>query len=184
MASSVALAACTACGGPVGDKGGTMSTAIFAAGCFWGIEAAFRLVDGVVDTKVGYTGGTTANPTYEEVCSHRTGHAEAVQVTFDPAKVSYEALLAVFWASHDPTQHHRQGPDVGSQYRSAIFFHDETQKAAAEKSRDELAASGKWDKPIATEIVPASVFYPAEEYHQRYYEKQGIRHPACLRRFE
>jgi peptide-methionine (S)-S-oxide reductase len=159
-----------------------MATATFAAGCFWGVESAFRLVDGVVDTKVGYIGGTTVNPTYEEVCSHRTGHAEAVQVTFDPAKVGYEKLLAVFWSSHDPTQRNRQGPDVGSQYRSAIFYHDEAQKKAAEASRDELAASGTWDKPIATEIVPAPVFHPAEEYHQRYYEKQGISHPACLLR--
>lgn len=161
-----------------------MSTATFAAGCFWGIEAAFRRVDGVVDTRVGYTGGTTDNPTYEQVCTRRTGHAEAVEVTYDPAKVGYGDLLAVFWSVHDPTQRNRQGPDVGSQYRSAIFWHDEAQQAAAIASRDALAASGKWEKEIATEIVPAAVFHPAEEYHQRYYEKQGIRNPACLRRFE
>ncbi len=161
-----------------------MATATFAAGCFWGIEAAFRRVDGVVDTRGGYTGGTTDNPTYEQVCTRRTGHAEAVQVSYDPAKVGYDDLLAVFWSVHDPTQRNRQGPDVGSQYRSAIFFHDEAQRAAAIASRDALAASGKWEQEIATEIVPAAVFHPAEEYHQRYYEKQGIRNPACLRRFE
>lgn len=161
-----------------------MSTATFAAGCFWGIEAAFRRVDGVVDTRVGYTGGTTDNPTYEQVCTRRTGHAEAVEVTYDPAKVGYGDLLAVFWLVHDPTQRNRQGPDVGSQYRSAIFWHDEAQQSAAIASRDALAASGKWEKEIATEIVSAAVFHPAEEYHQRYYEKQGIRNPACLRRFE
>ena len=128
---------------------------------------------GVVDTKVGYTGGTTPNATYEQVCSGRTGHAEAVQVEFDPARISYDELLDVFWKLHDPTTLNRQGPDVGSQYRSAIFYHDEAQHAAAEASRDRLAASGVFRRPIVTQIVPEAPFYPAEEYHQRYLEKNG-----------
>jgi len=149
-------------------------TATFAAGCFWGVEAAFRAVPGVVDTQVGYTGGHTENPTYKDVCSDTTGHAEAVQVAFDPAKVAYEALLDVFWNTHNPTTPNRQGPDVGSQYRSAIFTHGPEQEAAAKASKERLAACGKWgEKPIVTEIVPAAAFWPAEEYHQRYLEKRG-----------
>ena len=149
-------------------------TATFAAGCFWGIEAAFRAVPGVVDTQVGYTGGHTENPTYEQVCTDTTGHAEAVQVTFDPAKVTYEQLLDVFWNTHNPTTPNRQGPDVGSQYRSAIFTHGPEQEAAARASKERLAASGKFGQtPIVTEIVPAPTFWPAEEYHQRYLEKRG-----------
>jgi peptide-methionine (S)-S-oxide reductase len=151
-----------------------MEKATFAAGCFWGVEAAFRQVKGVTATAVGYTGGQTENPTYEQVCSDRTGHAEAVEVAFDPAHVSYDELLNVFWANHDPTQVNRQGPDYGSQYRSAIFYHSPRQQAAATAARDRLAASGKLKHPIATQIVPADVFFRAEEYHQQYLEKRGM----------
>ncbi len=147
--------------------------ATFGAGCFWGIEAAFRRVPGVVDAVVGYSGGKTANPTYKDVCTDETGHAEVVQVTFDPAKLSYEKLLEAFWAMHDPTQVNRQGPDFGSQYRTAIFIHSPEQEAAAKKSKAALDASGKFRRPIATEITPAGTFYRAEEYHQRYLEKRG-----------
>jgi peptide-methionine (S)-S-oxide reductase len=147
--------------------------ATFGAGCFWGIEAAFRRVPGVVDAVVGYSGGEVANPTYKDVCTDETGHAEVVQVTFDPAKLSYEKLLDAFWAMHDPTQVNRQGPDSGSQYRTAIFFHSLEQEAAAKKSKAALAASGKFRRPIATEITQAGTFYRAEEYHQRYLEKRG-----------
>jgi peptide-methionine (S)-S-oxide reductase len=148
--------------------------ATFAAGCFWGVEAAFRQVPGVVDTAVGYTGGSLANPTYENVCTDRTGHAEAVEVTFDPSRVRYEDLLNVFWENHDPTQKNRQGPDVGTQYRSAIFFHDPAQRDAAIASRDRLEKSGRFRRPIVTEIVPAATFWRAEEYHQKYLEKRGL----------
>jgi peptide-methionine (S)-S-oxide reductase len=147
--------------------------ATFGAGCFWGVEAAFRRVPGVLDAAVGYTGGQTANPTYKDVCTDRTGHAEVVQVTFDPAQVSFEQLLDVFWQEHDPTQVNRQGPDFGKQYRSAIFFHSPEQEAIAKKSKAALEASGKFRRPIATEITPASTFYRGEEYHQRYLEKRG-----------
>ena len=152
-----------------------MEKATFAAGCFWGVEADFRDVEGVVKTTVGYTGGHFANPTYEDVCSDRTGHAEAVLVEFDPGIVSYKGLLEAFWSIHDPTTLNRQGPDVGSQYRSAVFYHNEAQKAAALASRDALAKSNKYKRPIATEISPADVFWPAEEYHQQYFEKRGLR---------
>ncbi len=147
--------------------------AIFAAGCFWGVEAAFQNLPGVVSTRVGYTGGTTKNPTYQLVCSGSTGHAEAVEIEFDPEKIAYEQLLQVFWECHDPTQKNRQGPDIGDQYRSAIFYRTPEQEAAARASLKALGASGKYRKPIATEIVPAGPFYPAEEYHQRYLEKRG-----------
>lgn len=149
----------------------TTETAIFAAGCFWGVEAAFRQVPGVSEVISGYTGGTTANPSYREVCSDRTGHAEAVQVTFDPAQVSFDKLLDVFWQIHDPTTVNRQGPDVGSQYRSAIFVSGEEQRELAKASlaREQQNHS----RPIATEIANATTFYPAEEYHQRYFEKNG-----------
>jgi peptide-methionine (S)-S-oxide reductase len=147
--------------------------ATFGAGCFWGIEAAFRKVPGVVDAAVGYSGGHTQNPTYRDVCTDTTGHAEVVQVTFDPVKVSYEQLLDVFWAVHDPTQMNRQGPDYGKQYRTAIFFHTAEQEAAAKKSKQVLEDSGKLRRPIATEITPAGTFWRAEEYHQRYLEKRG-----------
>lgn len=151
--------------------------ATFAAGCFWGVEDAFRQVKGVTSTAVGYEGGHTQNPTYKEVCSNTTGHAEAVEVDFDPSKVSYKELLAVFFQSHDPTQLNRQGPDYGTQYRSAIFFHDPKQEAEAREAVDTLGKSGIFKKPIVTQIVPATEFYRGEEYHQKYFEKQGIR--AC-----
>jgi peptide-methionine (S)-S-oxide reductase len=148
-------------------------TATFGAGCFWGIEAAFRRIPGVIDATVGYSGGHTVNPTYKDVCTDDTGHAEVVQVTFDPSQVSYEKLLDAFWQMHDPTQVNRQGPDFGSQYRTAIFFHSPEQKAAAEKSKAALQASAKFRKPVATEITAAGHFYRAEDYHQRYLEKRG-----------
>lgn len=157
------------------QRGTNLRTATVAAGCFWGVEAAFRQLDGVVSTVVGYTGGTTLNPSYEEVCTGTTGHAEAVQVRYDPAEISYEELLDVFWHIHDPTQLNRQGPDVGSQYRSAIFYHDQEQHRAAERSKRQLQQSGRLDGDVVTEIVPATPFYPAEEYHQRYHEKHGCR---------
>ncbi|MFO8133152.1 MAG: peptide-methionine (S)-S-oxide reductase MsrA [Thermoplasmatota archaeon] len=150
-----------------------MRAATFAAGCFWGVEAAFQELDGVVSTLVGYTGGATLNPSYREVCTGTTGHAEAVQVSYDPDVVSYQELLDAFWNMHDPTQHDRQGPDVGSQYRSAIFYHDEMQRRAAERSKRELQQSGRIKGEIVTEIAKAGPFYPAEEYHQRYLEKRG-----------
>jgi len=145
--------------------------ATFGAGCFWGIEAAFQQVPGVVETAVGYSGGHMANPTYKDVCTDQTGHAEVVQVSFDPSKVSYEQLLDTFWQIHDPTQLNRQGPDVGDQYRSAIFTHGSDQERAAIASRDREQA--KYRRPIVTQILPAARFWPAEEYHQRYFEKNG-----------
>ena len=148
--------------------------ATFGAGCFWGVEAAFQQVDGVLETAVGYAGGTTPNPTYRDVCTDETGHAEVVQVTFDPAKLSYERLLEVFWKVHDPTQVNRQGPDFGTQYRTAIFFHSPEQEMAAKESRAKLEASGRFRQPIATEITAASKFYRAEEYHQKYLQKKGV----------
>jgi len=150
-----------------------MEIATFGAGCFWGIEAAFRQVPGVTDAVVGYSGGHTANPTYKDVCTDGTGHAEVVQVTFDPEQLSYEKLLEAFWKIHDPTQLNRQGPDFGTQYRSAIFFHSPEQEAVARKSKEQAQASGRFRRPIVTEITPASAFYRAEEYHQRYLEKRG-----------
>lgn len=154
-----------------------MSTefATFGAGCFWGVEAAFREVEGVVATEVGYSGGAMQNPTYKDVCSDSTGHAEVVRVEFDPAKVSYEDLLEVFWANHDPTQVNRQGPDFGTQYRTAIFFHSPEQEQVAKASKEKLAKSGRFSRPIATEITKAAPFYRAEEYHQQYLEKRGLR---------
>jgi len=145
--------------------------ATFAAGCFWGVEAAFREIEGVVATRVGYTGGATSDPTYEQVCSDATGHAEAVQVWFDPEIVGYGELLDTFWSIHDPTTRNRQGWDFGSQYRSAIFFHDAEQEQLATASREERQDTTS--RPIVTEIVPASTFFDAEEYHQRYFEKHG-----------
>ena len=147
--------------------------ATFGAGCFWGIEAAFRRVPGVLDAVVGYSGGHTQNPSYQDVCTDTTGHAEVVQVTFDNEKLSYDQLLNVFWTIHDPTQVNRQGPDYGKQYRTAIFFHSPEQEAAAGKSKLTLEASGKLRRPVATEITPAGPFWRAEEYHQRYLEKRG-----------
>ena len=151
-----------------------MEKATFAAGCFWGVEAAFRQVKGVTATAVGYTGGSLPDPTYEDVCTDTTGHAEAVQVEYDPAQVSYGELLDVFWANHDPTTRNRQGPDVGSQYRSAVFFHTPEQQRAALASKEQLEKSGRFKRPIVTEITAASQFYRAEEYHQQYLEKRGL----------
>lgn len=151
-----------------------LETATFGAGCFWGVEVTFRQVPGVVDATVGYSGGTLVNPSYEAVCTGRTGHAETVQVTYDPTRVSYDTLLDVFWKNHNPTTLNRQGPDVGTQYRSAIFVHSEAQRAAAEASKARLERSGRFPRPIVTEISPASSFYRAEEYHQRYLERRGL----------
>ena len=148
--------------------------ATFAAGCFWGVEAAFRQIPGVLATAVGYIGGRTNNPTYEDVCTDETGHAEAVEVEYDPARVSYDQLLDLFWQEHDPTQLNRQGPDVGSQYRSAIFFHSPAQQTAALASKEALEKSGRHRRPIVTEILPAAEFYKAEDYHQQYLEKRGL----------
>lgn len=160
---------------------GRRERATFAAGCFWSPEAEFRRIEGVVDARVGYTGGHLETPTYRQVCSGRTGHAEAVEVTYDPERVSYERLLNAFWKMHDPTTRNRQGPDVGSQYRSAIFFHTPEQERAARNSRERLQATPEYrGREIVTEITPASTFWPAEEYHQRYYEKRGLA-PACGR---
>ena len=147
--------------------------ATFAAGCFWGVEELFRETTGVVSTVVGFTGGTTENPTYKQVCTGRTGHAEAVEVTFDPARVTYDQLLEVFWNGHNPTQVNRQGPDVGYQYRSAIFTHTPEQEKAARASKEKLEKSGRFKEPIATTIAPAGPFYRAEDYHQQYLEKRG-----------
>lgn len=153
-----------------------MEKATFAAGCFWGVEAAFRNVPGVISTRVGYTGGTTERPTYRDVCTDRTGHAEAVEITYDPARLSYDDLLKVFWESHDPTTLNRQGPDLGTQYRSAVFYHSPKQEAAARASKDQLARSGAYRRPIVTQIVQAAEFWEAEEYHQQYLEKKGLAH--------
>lgn len=155
-----------------------MVTATFAAGCFWGVEQRFSEVPGVLSTEVGYTGGTTAHPTYEQVCSHTTGHAEAVRLEYDPEQVTYEHLLEVFFAMHDPTTPDRQGPDVGSQYRSAVFFHSPEQERAARDAVARLGGEGRYADPIVTEIGPAPEFWRAEEYHQRYLERRGRR--GCL----
>lgn len=150
-----------------------MERATFAAGCFWGVEESFYELPGVTATRVGYTGGSLEHPTYQQVCSGSTGHAEAVEVTFDPARISYQQLLKVFWQSHDPTQFHRQGPDVGSQYRSAIFFHSDEQRNLAEQSREALDCSGRYQRSVVTEIVPAGPFWEAEAYHQKYLQKNA-----------
>lgn len=153
-----------------------MNKATFGAGCFWGVEATFRKLVGVRSAVVGYSGGSFENPTYEDVCSGKTGHAEVVQLEYDPPEVSYEDLLDVFWNCHDPTTVNRQGPDIGTQYRSAIFFHDADQESAAITSKQKLQSSGRYPSPIVTEITPAEAFYPAEDYHQRYLEKRGLSH--------
>lgn len=150
------------------------SKATFGAGCFWGVEAAFRQLPGVLSTSVGYLGGTMQNPTYRDVCSGRTGHAEVVQVTYDAERITYDDLLTVFWDNHNPTTLNRQGPDVGTQYRSAVFYHDDEQKSAAISSKDERDRSGRFGKPIVTEITPATQYYEAEDYHQQYLEKRGM----------
>ena len=150
-----------------------MEKATFAAGCFWGIETAYRRLEGVLDVAVGYEGGSTDNPSYQDVCTAQTGHAEVVEVDYDPEKVSYDELLDVFWKIHDPTTLNRQGPDIGTQYRSAIFFHNEDQKKKAELSKSSKQSEGKYPDGIVTEITPHETFYRAEEYHQRYFEKMG-----------
>jgi peptide-methionine (S)-S-oxide reductase len=156
----------------------TNEKAMFDAGCFWGVEATFRNIKGVTAATVGYAGGKTDNPTYEEVCSAETGHAEVVEVEFDPTQVNYNQLLEVFWANHDPTTLNRQGPDAGTQYRSVIFYYSPEQKAAAEQSKAAMDQSGRFRRPIVTQIEPAPKFYRAEEYHQRYLEKRGLSHCA------
>ena len=150
-----------------------MNKAIFAAGCFWGVEATFRKLEGVTSTSVGYIGGAVAKPTYQLVCTGQTGHAEAVEIEYDPAMVSYDKLLEVFWGNHDPTQLNRQGPDIGTQYRSGIFFHDAEQEAAALASKEAEQASGRQRGDIVTEITPAPEYWLAEDYHQQYFEKSG-----------
>jgi peptide-methionine (S)-S-oxide reductase len=150
-----------------------MATATFGAGCFWGVEEAFRRTQGVTETAVGYMGGHLENPSYQAVCTDRTGHAEVVQVQFDPSQINYESLLEIFWDLHDPTTLNRQGPDVGTQYRSAVFYHDPAQQAAAAGMKKQLQASGRIRRPIVTEITPASTFWRAEEYHQKYFQKNG-----------
>jgi len=152
----------------------SMEKATFGAGCFWGVEEAFRQVPGVTATAVGYLGGTLPNPTYRDVCSGSTGHAEVVEVEFDPERISYRQLLEIFWSNHDPTTLNRQGPDHGAQYRSAIFYHTPEQSRAAAESKAEMDRSGRFRRPIVTEITPASTFYRAEEYHQRYLEKRDL----------
>jgi peptide-methionine (S)-S-oxide reductase len=151
-----------------------MEKATFGAGCFWGVEATFRQIPGVTATAVGYMGGTLKSPTYKDVCTDRTGHAEVVEVEFEPAKVSYESLLQVFWENHDPTQLNRQGPDFGTQYRTVIFYHSPEQQAVATASKEERQRSGAYRRPIVTDIVPAAEFWRAEEYHQQYLEKRGM----------
>lgn len=150
------------------------ATATFGAGCFWGVEAAFRQLPGVIEAVSGYSGGTLENPTYQQVCSGTTGHAEVVQVTYDPGVLGYDALLDLFWRMHDPTQVNRQGPDVGTQYRSAIFYHTPEQAEQARRSKERLETSGAYNRPVATQIEPASAFFKAEDYHQRYFEKNGV----------
>lgn len=156
-----------------GEREMATETATFGAGCFWGVEEKFRCTPGVTDTEVGYAGGHTENPTYKEVCSHGTGHAEVVQLQYDPEQISYEELLKIFFEMHDPTQVNRQGPDVGDQYRSVIFYHTDEQKQAAEQMKSELDDSGRFSRPIATQIESAPKFWPAEDYHQEYLKKRG-----------
>lgn len=158
----------------IGERPAQLEKATFGAGCFWGVEATFRQMPGVWRTLVGYSGGHKDNPTYKEVCEDNTGHAEVVQVEYDPTKVKYDELLQIFWENHNPTTLNRQGPDVGTQYRSAIFYHNDEQKQLAERSKQDLSASGKWSKPIVTEITAAKPFYEAEDYHQQYLEKRGM----------
>jgi len=152
-----------------------MEEATFGAGCFWGVESTFQKTKGIISTKVGYMGGRLKNPTYKDVCMDKTGHAEVIQIMYDPSIISYEKLLEIFWNIHDPTQINRQGLDIGTQYRSVIFYHNEQQKKQAEELKKELQKSGKYNKPIVTEIIKAKKFYPAEEYHQKYLKKQGLK---------
>lgn len=176
MLAGALLGVATSQPGGQAQKGTRMTqadTATFAAGCFWGVQASFDGVKGVVSTTVGYAGGHTEKPTYKDVCSDTTGHAEAVQVVFDPAVVTYEQLLDKFWSIHDPTTLNRQGPDFGSQYRSVVFYHSPEQQAAATASEEKLEKAHRFPRPIVTEIVPAATFWPAEEYHQKYFQKHG-----------
>ncbi|MEN6397298.1 MAG: peptide-methionine (S)-S-oxide reductase MsrA [Methanoregula sp.] len=159
---------------------GALKTATFGAGCFWGVEAAFRNVPGVIATEVGYAGGITRDPTYEDVCTGRTGHAEVVRLQFDPDNVTYNQLLAIFWSIHDPTEKDRQGPDIGTNYRSIIIYHDPEQKHIAIRSKNEINESGRFSRPVVTEIIPLTGFWRAEEYHQQSFEKQGMK--GCQRR--
>ena len=163
---------------PLHHHGMTTEKATFGAGCFWGVEETFRKLKGVTSTAVGYAGGTKDSPSYEDVCTDETGHAEVVEVEFDPSQVSYDELLDVFWSNHNPTTLNRQGPDVGTQYRSAIFYHSPAQKEAAEASKEKIDKSGRFKRPVVTQIEPAPRFYRAEEYHQRYLEKRGQSHCA------
>lgn len=156
-----------------GERQMATETATFGAGCFWGVEETFRTTPGVTDTEVGYSGGQTENPTYKEVCSHGTGHAEVVRLQYDPEQISYEELLRIFFELHDPTQVNRQGPDIGDQYRSVIFYHTDEQKQAAEQMKSELEDAGRYSRPIATQIEPAPEFWRAEDYHQQYIKKRG-----------
>jgi peptide-methionine (S)-S-oxide reductase len=158
------------------EDGMMTEKATFGAGCFWGVEASFRELPGVLNATSGYAGGHMENPTYKDVCTDRTGHAEVVEVEFDPAQITYDQLLQAFWNLHDPTQVNRQGPDHGTQYRTVIFFHSPEQEETAKASKQRLAESGKFSRPIATAIEPAQTFYPAEEYHQQYLAKRGLRH--------
>lgn len=160
------------------NPGKNMDTATFGAGCFWCVEAIFQQLKGVKKVESGYTGGKIKNPTYKEVCSGRTGHAEVINIIYDPSEISFDELLEVFWKTHDPTTLNKQGADEGTQYRSAIFYHNQEQKEKAEKYKKELDASGAWDKPIVTEIAPATEFYKAEDYHQNYYNQNGDQ-PYC-----
>lgn len=158
------------------SKSGKKAQAVFGAGCFWGVEAAFRRTPGVLLTEVGYAGGSVLKPTYEQVCTDTTGHAEVVRVEYDPEEISFEKLLDVFFDNHNPTQLNRQGPDFGKQYRTVVFFADEAQRTAAEAAKEKLSASGKWPQPIVTQIVPLVNYFPAEDYHQQYLEKRGLSH--------
>jgi peptide-methionine (S)-S-oxide reductase len=157
------------------SKSGRVERAVFGAGCFWGVESVFRETPGVLSTGVGYAGGTVPNPTYEQVCTDTTGHAEVVEVLFDPGQVSYDQLLDVFFNNHNPTQLNRQGPDFGKQYRSVVFYADDAQRVAAEAAKNRAAGSGKFSKPVVTEISPLTTYYPAEDYHQQYNEKRGVK---------
>jgi len=150
-----------------------MEKATFGAGCFWGVEEAFCRIKGVTSTAVGFSGGKTVDPTYKEVCTGKTGHAEVIQIEFDPSRITYDDLLAIFFRIHDPTTQNRQGPDVGSQYRSVIFYHSPTQEKRARAYKEQLELSGRYDSPIVTEILPAGPFYQAEDYHQKYHQKNG-----------
>ncbi len=172
--STAGVAAAGVVGSEMGKEKGSMETAMFGAGCFWGVEETFRRTPGVIETAVGYAGGKTKNPTYKDICTDATGHAEVVHVVYDSAKINYTQLLSVFWKGHNPTTLNSQGPDFGTQYRSVIFYYSPEQKQAAEESKSKLAASGKWKRPVVTEISAAGEFYKAEDYHQKYLMNRGL----------